>query len=267
MLNDMTYIDTHAHLTDEQYSSDLEDVLRSSREAGVERILIPDVDSEGRQAIWSLCDKYPDLLRPMIGVHPMTFNDASVDPQREVDEVEAQIVSKGRDYFCAIGEIGLDYHYSTDFIDSQKRAFKGFCELALRYDMPINVHTRDAWGDMCELLEGFAGRGLRGVMHAFCDTEESYERIMACGDFYFSIGGVVTFKKSQVMRVVPEIPLNRLVLETDAPYLTPTPFRGTRNESKYLELICSKIAELHRVSAENVAFTTTRNARRIFRLG
>lgn len=261
----MIYIDTHAHLSDEQFVNDIENMILRSREAGVEQILMPDVGFEGREALMALCGRYHEILRPMVGVHPTTLNDVE-DWRREIDEVERILAEAPRGRYCAVGEIGLDYYWSRDFIAQQREAFIAQCELALRYGLPVNIHTRDAWGDMCDILEGFKGRGLRGVMHAFCDSEESYRRIMECGDFYFSIGGVVTFKRSQVAEVVPVIALDRLLLETDSPYLTPAPHRGRRNEPGYLEYICRRIAELKGVSEEEVAEVTTKNAQHIFAL-
>ncbi len=261
----MQYIDTHAHLSSEQYSNDIADVILRAKEAGVSHILMPDVGIEGREDLMALCSRYSDILVPMVGVHPTTINEVA-DWRVEVDEVERLLVDAPVGRYCAVGEIGLDYYWSRDFIDSQRDSFVALCELALRFDLPVNIHTRDARGDMCALLEVFRGRGLRGVMHAFCDSEESYRRILSCGDFLFSIGGVVTFKKSQVARVVPFIDLDHLLLETDAPYLTPTPHRGTRNESAYLGYICDKIATLKDTTSETVAITTTKNAKRIFNL-
>lgn len=261
----MTYIDTHAHMSDPKYSNDVVDVILRAKSGGVERILVPDVGIEGRDELMALCDKYSDYMVPMVGVHPTTINDCE-DWRVEVDQVEQLLVEAPRGRYCAVGEIGLDYYWSADFKAEQREAFLAQCEFALRFDLPVNIHTRDAWGEMCDLLEGFKGRGLRGVMHAFCDTEESYRRILACGDFLFSIGGVVTFKKSQVMKVVPELELEHLLLETDAPYLTPSPHRGTRNEPHYLEHICAKIAELKCVTPEEVAEITVANAKRMFGL-
>ncbi|MFR9651676.1 MAG: TatD family hydrolase [Rikenellaceae bacterium] len=258
-------IDTHAHLSDAKYENDIADVILRSREGGVKRVLMPDVGIEGREEMLALCDRYPDYLIPMVGLHPTTVNEIA-DWRVEVDEVERLLQESPRGRFCAIGEIGLDYYWSSDFIKEQQESFVALAELSLRYDLPLNIHTRDAWGDMCDLLESMRGRGLRGVMHAFCDTEQSYRRISQCGDFLFAIGGVVTFKRSQVAAVVGHIDLEHLLLETDAPYLTPTPHRGTRNEPLYLEHICDKIAELKGVSAEVIAHHTTLNAERIFGL-
>lgn len=261
----MRYIDTHAHLSSEQYSNDIADVILRSREAGVERILMPDVGIEGREELMALCARFSDTLIPMVGVHPTTINEVA-DWRVEVDEVERLLSEAPAGRYCAVGEIGLDYYWSRDFIAEQRDSFVALCELALRFNLPVNIHTRDAWGDMCDLLESFRGRGLRGVMHAFCDSAESYRRILTCGDFLFSIGGVVTFKKSQVAAVVPDIALEHLLFETDAPYLTPVPHRGTRNESCYLGLICSRIAEIKGVSADHLAEVVFKNSTQFFGL-
>ncbi len=261
----MHYIDTHAHLTDCKFANDTENVISRAREAGVTHILLPDVGIEGREEISQLCTQYPDFLTPMIGVHPTTINEVC-DWRVEVDAVERALATASHGEFCAIGEIGLDYYWSRDFVQQQQASFIAQCELALQYNLPVNIHTRDAWGDICDLLEGFKGRGLRGVMHAFCDTEESYRSILACGDFLFSIGGVVTFKRSQVAAVVPSIALEHLLLETDAPYLTPAPHRGERNEPAMLRHICAKIAELKGCTEAEVAAATTQNAMRMFGL-
>lgn len=265
----MNYIDTHAHLSDGQYVNDISDVVLRSKEAGVTKVLMPDVGIDGRDELIALCDQYSDYLSPMVGVHPLTINDVD-DWRVEVDEVERLLSEAPRGRYCAVGEIGLDYYYSRDRMSEQRDTFAALCELALRYDLPVNIHTRDsgrdAWDEMCDLLESFKGRGLRGVMHAFCDTAENYRRIVECGDFYFAIGGVVTFKKSIVASTVPYISLDRMLLETDAPYLTPAPHRGKRNEPQYLEYICRKIAELKGVNAADVARITSDNATKIFGL-
>lgn len=262
----MQYIDTHAHLSSEQYSNDISDVILRCRESHVTDILMPDVGIEGREELFALCERYKGYLHPMVGVHPTTLNEEGVDWRVELDEVERLLSESPKGRFCAVGEIGLDYYHSTEFKSEQREIFIAQCELALRFDLPVNIHTRDAWSDMCDTLEGFRGRGLRGVMHAFCDTVESYKRIDSCGDFSYAIGGVVTFKKSQVAEVVQHIPIEKLLLETDSPYLTPTPHRGKRNDPSYIGLICTKIAEIKALPPAEVARITTQNARRVFDL-
>ena len=156
------------------------------------------------------------------------------------------------------------FYWSDGFRTEQTEALRRQIELALRYDLPIAVHTRSAWSEMTALIETFAGSGLRGVFHAFSDTAETYRRLRACGDFAFGIGGVVTFKKSPLAEVVRRMYPDDLVLETDCPYLTPVPYRGQRNESGYIPYICNKIAALKGTTPEEVAAATTRNARRMF---
>ncbi len=261
----MNYIDTHSHLSGEEFVDDVEIVIERAKVGGVEHILMPDVGIEGREELMALCAAHSGFLHPMVGVHPTTINDRVGDWRLEVDAVE-QILERSSGDYCAVGEIGLDHYWSKEFAEEQRLAFVAQCELALRYGLPVNIHTRDAWGEMCDVLESFKGRGLRGVMHAFCDTEESFRRIDACGDFMFSFGGVVTYKKAQAAAVVSDVPLDRLLIETDAPWLTPVPHRGRRNEPLYLEYICARIAELRGVAAEVVAEASTENAKRMFGL-
>ena len=190
-----------------------------------------------------------------VGIHP--WHAATGD----ISTVEERVSN-----IDAIGEIGLDFYWSRDWQAEQSEAFRAQVELALRYDLPVVVHTRDAWAEMAEIVDEYRGRGLRGVFHAFSADVEMYERLRECGEFVFGIGGVVTFKKSALAEIVKAMRLEDLVVETDAPYLTPTPHRGTRNESSYVRFVVAKIAELQGVDYEVVAEQTTANAKRIFRL-
>ena len=169
-----------------------------------------------------------------------------------------------------MGEIGLDYYWSGDFKAEQREAFIAQCRLAARLDLPVAIHTRAAWDDMCDILEAETtraselGERLRGVLHAFSEDAATYRRLRACGDFLFGIGGVATFKKSAVAAAVAEMEPEHIVLETDCPYLTPVPHRGERNESAYVSFVCDKVAELKGVAPERMAEITTANARRMF---
>jgi TatD DNase family protein len=165
-----------------------------------------------------------------------------------------------------VGEIGLDLYWSRDWQAEQTEAFRAQLELALTHNLPIVVHTRDAWEEMAQVVEEYADRGLRGIFHAYSSDVAMYERLRKCGDFVFGIGGVVTFKKSALAEVVKHMRLEDLVVETDAPYLTPVPHRGTRNESSYVRFVAEKIADLKEVDFEVVAEQTTANAKRIFNL-
>ena len=261
----MNLIDTHSHLYDEAFDPDREEALERAREAGVDRLLLPAIDSTSHERLFELCRRHPDCCIPMMGLHPTSVNDIP-DWKRELQLVEhyLEIPPEGIERFCAVGEIGLDFYWSRDFRKEQTEVFARQIELSLQYGLPIAVHTRDAWPETVDLIRSFRGRGVKGVFHAFSDGLETYRALKACGDFLFGIGGVVTFKKSRIAEVVRDMEPGDLVLETDCPYLTPVPHRGQRNESAYVRYVCEKVAELKGLSPEEVARTTTANAERMF---
>ena len=257
------YIDTHSHLYEPEFDNDRAEAMQRASDAGVERLLLPAIDRESYERMFDMCREYPERCFPMMGLHPTSVNDNPAW-REDLHLVEEYLENSPVGRFFGVGEIGLDFYWSSDFRAEQMEAFEHQINLSLRYNLPIAVHTRSAWAEMCEVIEGFRGRGVRGVFHAFSDGVETYERLRECGDFMFGIGGVVTFKKSPLVAVVREIPLEELLLETDCPYLTPVPFRGQRNESAYLPYICEKIAEIKGIGIEEVAIQTTLNAERMF---
>lgn len=263
----MNLIDTHAHLYEPEFDSDREEALTRAAEAGVVRMLLPAIDSESHARLFDLCRRHPQRCVPMIGLHPTSVND---NPrwQEELDLVEQYLAAppEGTPPFCAVGEIGLDLYWSRDFREQQTAAFRRQIELALQYGLPIAVHTRDAWPETLALMREYAGRGLRGVFHAYSGTLEHYRELRTLGDFRFGIGGVVTFRKSPLAEIVPEMALSDLLLETDCPYLTPVPHRGKRNESSYVRLVCDAVARLKGVTPDEVAAATTAAAERLFGL-
>lgn len=274
----MRLIDTHSHIYGPEFDEDRAEVVERAREAGVEALVLPAIDSECNGAMFRMSRNYPNCY-PLIGLHPTSVND---NPRwrEELAEVErllaacnggasdAPIGSDERpvEHFWGVGEVGLDLYWSTEWEGEQREAFRRQVELSIEYDLPLVIHTRAAWSQMLALLEEYKGRA-RGILHAFGEGVEVYERIDKLGDFAVGIGGVVTYKKSPLAESVPHIPLDNMVLETDAPWLTPVPFRGKRNESGFLTYICNRVAELKGVEAEVVAESTTRNAMRIFGLG
>ncbi len=261
----MNLIDTHSHLYDEAFDEDREEAFTRASTAGVRRLLLPAIDSESHERLFDLCRRHPQSCTPMMGLHPTSVND---NPRwrEELALVEHYLAMppEGIPPFCAVGEIGLDFYWSRDWCREQLEVFSRQIELSLQYGLPIAVHTRDAWPETVELMQRFAGRGVRGVFHAFSDGVETYRALKACGEFVFGIGGVVTFKKSRIADVVRQMELHDLVLETDCPYLTPVPHRGERNESAYVRYVCEKVAELKGLTAEEVAEATSANAERIF---
>lgn len=252
--------DTHCHLFDTAFDADRDEVIKRAAEVGVGRMLTPAIDSSTHSAQLALCDAHTDIFVPMMGVHPTSVNDTNW--KSELDIVERYLES-GRK-FCGIGEIGLDYYWSDEFKEIQKRVFDAQVELALRYHLPIAVHTRSAWDDMTEIIESYTGRGLGGVMHAFCGSAEQYRRIRKAGNFVFGVGGMVTFKNGGVAELMPLIDLGDIVVETDSPYLAPVPFRGKRNEPAYIVNTVRRIAELKGLTPLEVENATTANAERIF---
>ena len=253
----MIFIDTHTHLCDEAFRGEEDAVIARAREAGVVRMLQPDVDSRERADMFALCDRFPEMLRPMLGLYP-----GSVDRNWE-EEIERMLTFQTVPV-VAVGEIGLDYHEGTKFRLQQRDALSWQLEYAVRRGLPVNIHLRDATEDFLDVLEAHKHLGLRGNMHAFSGSVETFRRLQKLGDWSIGVGGVVTFKRASLAEAVKQIPLDRIVLETDAPYLTPVPHRGTRNESAYLPLVAAKIAELKGIGVEAVAEATTRNAQNLF---
>ena len=253
----MRLIDTHTHLYLKEFAADLGDVIKRAKNAGVEKFYLPAIDSEIINDLLNLESSYPDMFYAMMGLHPVSVKNNYKDELKIVEEH----LSKRK--FVAIGEIGLDYYWDTAFKEQQLEAFIIQMEWALHYRIPIVIHTRNAIRDAIDAVKPFADKGLTGIFHCFGDDNETAKKITGMG-FYLGIGGVVTYKKANLQESLNDIPLESMVLETDAPYLTPIPFRRKRNESSYLVHIAQKLAEIKNVSIEEVAAITTMNAEKIF---
>ena len=251
----MTFIDTHCHLSDVACAGEEDSYIQRAKGAGVEMMLQPDVDSRERQSMFDITERHPGVLYPMLGLYP-----GSVDKDWE-KEIERMLEYSDRKV-VAIGEIGLDYYYGKEFEKEQREALHWQLDYAKERDLPVNIHLRDAMGDFLEILRSH--KGLRGNMHAYSGSYESFMELQRLGDWFIGVGGVVTFKKASLAEVVTKVPLERIVLETDAPYLTPVPYRGRRNESSYIPFIAAKVAELKGITIEEVAEVTTSNARNLF---
>lgn len=251
-------VDTHSHLYSEEFLEDIEEVLQKSAAAGISKIYLPAIDSHSHQAMLDLADKYPETCISMMGLHPCYVDDRF---EEELSIVHKWIEKRS---FAAIGEIGLDFYHSVEFKAQQEKAFQVQIEWAIEKDLPIVIHSRSSM-DECIKMVAQHGKGkLSGIFHCFGGDERQAKRVIELG-FYLGIGGVVTYKNAGLAKIVEQTPLDYLVLETDAPYLSPVPFRGKRNESSYLVHIANKIAELKGVSVEEVDSTTTANAKKIFR--
>lgn len=251
------FIDTHTHLYDGRFDQDREAAIQRCLEVGVTRLYLPNCDRETIAPMMAMVTQWPDHCFPMMGVHPCYIK----ENYREELAIAESWLSKG--LFAAVGEIGLDYYWDKTFVAEQKEAFNIQMDWALQLDLPIVIHTRDSMQDGIAMVKAKQNGKLRGIFHCFGGSLQEAREIVDLG-FYLGIGGVATFAKSTLPEVLAEIPLEHIVLETDAPYLAPVPYRGKRNESAYIPLIGTKIAAVKNCSIEEVATTTTANARRIF---
>ena len=253
----MTLIDTHCHLYSEEFAADIEEVIKRAEMEGVTQFYLPAIDSTCTEAMLNLETRFPGKCIAMMGLHPCYVKDNYKDELKLVEEW------LGKRKFAAIGEIGLDHYWDKTHVKEQEEAFRLQIEWALQYKLPIVIHTRNAMQQTIDIVKEYSPRGLKGIFHCFGGSLESANEIIEAG-FYLGIGGVVTYPKAGLSEVLQHISLDHLVLETDAPYLTPVPFRGKRNESSYLKYVLEKIAEAKNVSIEEVAAATTANAQKIF---
>lgn len=253
------YVDTHTHFYDEWLLPEAEEALQRALDAGVSKMIQADVDSRERPAMWEIGLRHPGVLFQMLGLYP-----GSVDAnwREELDALEPY-KDKG---IVAIGEIGLDYHEGLEFVQEQKEVLRLQLELASALNLPVNIHLRDAWEDLLSILADCKHLNLRGNLHCFTSSYEIFERANRYGDFSVGIGGVVTFKNASIAKTLERIPLEKILLETDAPYLAPVPYRGRRNESAYLPYVAAKVAEIKGVSVEEVEAITTTNALKLFNI-
>ena len=253
----MTIIDTHCHLYAEEFENDIEQVIANAQQESVQQFYLPNIDSSSIESMLQLEAKYPGVCIAMMGLHPCSVN---ADYNKELQTVESWLQKRR---FAAVGEIGLDFYWDRTFEIQQYEAFRRQTELALQYQLPIVIHTRNAMQQCIDVVSEYAGRGLKGIFHCFGGSMQEAEQIIALG-FYLGIGGVLTYKKSGLPAVLDHISLEHMVLETDAPYLAPVPKRGKRNESAYLKYIITALAEIKQTSPEEIARITTANATFVF---
>ena len=255
-------VDSHSHLFLEEFADDLPQVMQRAREAGVTHIFMPNIDSTTIESLLSVCAAYKEFCFPMIGLHPTSVNK---NYKKELDIVAGQLASSNG--YVAIGESGLDLYWDKTFLREQLLAFEKQVEWALEYHLPIVIHTREAFDYIYKVLQPYKETGLTGIFHSFTGTSEEAAKLLDFPGFMIGINGVVTFKKSQLPEVLKDVPLARIVLETDSPYLTPVPNRGKRNESARLKDTLIKVAEIYRESPEVVAEATSENALKVFGMG
>lgn len=255
----MKLIDTHTHLYLDAFDSDRDQVIKNAIERGVEHMYLPNINSKSVDGMLEIEAKFPENCFAMMGLHP---TDVKEDYKEELRIVEEWLAKRK---FIAVGEIGIDLYWDKTFIKEQIIAFKFQIELAKKYNLPIVIHARDSMKEILEVLLSMKLAGVKGVFHCFNGNLEDAHQVIEMG-FYLGIGGVVTFKKAGLDKIVSAIGLNHLVLETDAPFLTPAPHRGKRNESAHTYYIAKKIAEIKGMAIEEVAEITTENALHLFKL-
>lgn len=253
----MEFVDTHAHLYDEAFLDDDDRSIERAREAGVTKIIFPDIDSSSRESMFAMADRHEGVIFPTLGLHPTSIG---ADWENELDKLHEY---KDRKLY-AIGEIGMDCYWSKEFIKEQQTALKLQLELADKMSLPVIIHSRESIELIINALKECRHLQLRGVFHAYSGSVETFHELQKLGDWYIGIGGVLTYKKASIAETVRNIPLERILLETDSPYLTPVPFRGKRNESSYVPYIAAKLAEQTGREMEDIAAVTTENAKRLF---
>jgi len=253
-------IDTHCHIDDPQYAENLESFLADQQAGGVEAILVPGVDATSVKDVLEVCNRYPHYLFPALGLHPENVKeDWKIQLQTLKKAVDERMQSTSP--LIAIGEIGLDYHWDVTFKEQQQEALREQMRWAVQYNLPVMIHSRDATEDTLDILREFPT--LKGVMHCFSGSHEVAKRVVEMG-YYLGIGGVLTFKNCKLAEHLVGIPLERLVLETDAPYMAPVPHRGKRNESKWMWYVAERLAEVYQCSVEHINEVTTANAKALF---
>lgn len=254
----MILTDTHTHLYSSQFDEDREAMIKRAIDYKIERLFLPNIDSSSIEAMLALEKLFPDNCFAMMGLHPCSVN--------ENYETELKLVKDwlNKRPFCAIGEIGIDLYWDKTYLKEQQNAFRTQINWAKELDLPFVIHCRDAFDEIFEIMDELNDEKMRGIFHCFTGNEEQAKHIINYGDFKLGIGGVVTFKNGGLDKVLEQIEIDHLVLETDAPYLAPTPYRGKRNESAYLLNIAERIADLYRLNVNEVAEITTANSQAVF---
>lgn len=254
-------IDTHSHIFEPEFSEDLPEVIFRAREVGVTHIFMPNIDDTTVDAMLDVCRRYPDYCYPMLGFHP-TSVDADALPK--VSRMK-DLLTEGHPYI-AIGEVGLDLYWDKTWLKEQQRVLEEQIQWALEWDLPLVLHCRDAFPQLFEVLRPYRQTGLKGVFHSFTGTVDEALELVDYSHFLIGINGVVTFKKSTLPEALINVPLTRIVLETDSPYLAPVPYRGKRNETSYVKRVAVKLAELYGVEIGEVERQTTENALKLFKI-
>lgn len=251
-------IDTHTHIYGEEFDEDREDVLERAKAAGITKLLFPNIDKTSVDRMMALCKQYPDFCYPMMGLHPTSLTEnyeADLSEIKEFFDLEK---------FIAVGEIGIDLYWDRSRLEEQKYVFTEQLKWSMEYDLPVLIHCRDAFKEVMECMDYVGRKSLRGIFHSFDGTEDILSECLEYENFFFGINGIITFKNSHLRDYIGRIPLERIVLETDAPYLAPVPYRGKRNEPSFIVKTAEKLAEIYECPLEHIDELTSRNAQTVF---
>lgn len=258
----MEFIDSHAHLYLEDFADDLDQVVKRAQEVGVSQVLLPNIDCSTLPSLIHTSQCYPLFFKPMIGLHPTSVGE---DYAQELAHLELELAKPSVDYI-AIGEIGLDLYWDKTYKEQQVEAFKTQLRWSIKYKLPVVIHSREAYGLLESILSDQEFKQAYGVIHSFTGSESDLDLFLPLDKWYIGINGIVTFKNSQLSTYLKKIPIDRLLIETDSPYLTPEPYRGRRNESKYLLYTLQKLAEIYQISPTEMAQYTKKNTLKLFRI-
>ncbi|MDR2146006.1 MAG: TatD family hydrolase [Tannerella sp.] len=256
----MQIIDTHTHIYAKEFDTDRANIVQSAKNVGVEATFLPNEDSSSIEALLKTCDEFPDFAFPMMGLHPTSVKE---DYIAELQVIEKTLAQRK---FYAVGEIGIDLYWDKTFVNQQVIAFEEQLRWSMDLQLPVVIHTRNSFYEALESIYRVGYEQFKGIFHCFGGGLNEWNEIAKLPNFYAGIGGVITFKNSGLSDILPQIPLNRIVLETDAPYLAPVPHRGKRNEPAYIREVIRKVAECYQITEEEVATVTTRNAKNLFKL-
>lgn len=257
----MRMIDTHAHLFEDDYQEDLEEVVLRATEVGVERVLLPNIDENSIESVKSAVSKFPHIFKAMMGLHPTSVTD---NWEIQLSKIKHELDSNNK--YIAIGEIGLDLHWDKSTLHIQKMAFEEQLKWSVDKNLPVSIHSREAIDQVIESIKNVDYKNIFGVFHSFGGNEDDLNNILSLDNFYIGINGVVTFKNSGLDKVIKNCPLDKVVIETDSPWLTPVPNRGKRNESSYLTEIIKALSLIYEITESEVAERTTYNACKVFKI-
>ncbi len=251
-------IDTHTHIYLEDFDEGRDAVIERAKESGISKLLLPNIDLDTVGRLHELCDQFPDYCLPMMGLHPTSVTSSWKD---DLKIIRSQFEKRN---YVAVGEIGIDLYWDKTYIKEQKLVFIEQLHWSIEMNLPVAIHTRDAFSEVFDCLDSVGAHNLRGVFHSFGGSREELERALQYEHFMLGINGVVTFKNSNFRDYLNQAPIERIVTETDAPYLTPVPFRGKRNEPSYIRYMVERLSEIYQMPIETVVEKTTANAKRLF---